>query len=256
MLHQFSRNELAVGQEGLDRLKHQSVAVLGVGGVGSFSAEALVRSGIGRVILVDKDDIDITNVNRQLHALTSTVGRPKAEVMKERLLEVNPDCDIEEVKMFYTEETYEEFFAYKPDYIIDASDTISYKIHLITECHKRSIPIISSMGAANKLDPTRLKVVDLFDTTNDPLARVMRRELRKNGVTEGVDVVFSDETPIKIKEEVRSQIVPDEAEESNIRKSKMPPSSNAYVPSVAGLIAAGYVINKMLESIPIERIRQ
>ncbi|WP_158737621.1 ThiF family adenylyltransferase [Alteribacillus sp. YIM 98480] len=256
MLHQFSRNELAIGQAGLEQLKSKSVAVLGVGGVGSFSAEALVRSGVGRVILVDKDDIDITNVNRQLHALMSTVGKPKVDVMKERLLDINPECEIEDVKMFYTEETCEEFFAYKPDYIIDASDTISYKIHLIKECHERGIPVISSMGAANKMDPSRLSIVDLFETENDPMARVMRRELRKSGIYEGIDVVFSDETPIKIKEDVRNRIVPDTAEKSNIRKSKMPPSSNAFVPSVAGLIAAGHVINNLLQGIDIQRMHQ
>ncbi|MFB4163793.1 ThiF family adenylyltransferase [Alteribacillus sp. JSM 102045] len=256
MLHQFSRNELAIGQEGLNRLKGKSVAVLGVGGVGSFSAEALVRSGVGRVILVDKDDIDITNVNRQLHALTSTVGKPKVEVMKKRLLDINPESEIEEVKMFYTEDTYQDFFAFQPDYIIDASDTISYKIHLIEECQKRRIPIISSMGAANKMDPSRLKIVDLFETENDPMARVMRRELRKSGIYQGVDVVFSDETPIKIKEEVRSKVVPETAEKGSIRKAKMPPSSNAFVPSVAGLIAAGHVINKLLDGIEIQRMHQ
>lgn len=256
MLHQFSRNELAIGKEGLHILKEKSVAVLGIGGVGSFSAEALVRSGVGRVILIDKDDIDITNVNRQLHALTSTVGKPKVEVMKERLLDINPDCKVEEVKMFYTEDTYQDFFDYAPDYVIDASDTISYKVHLIKECRARQIPVISSMGAANKMDPARLNIVDLFKTKNDPMARVMRRELRKTGITEGVDVVFSDETPIKIKEEVRSEIVSKKAEESNIRKAKMPPSSNAFVPSVAGLIAAGHVVNKLLEGITIHRLHE
>lgn len=152
MLHQFSRNELAIGSEGLDALKNKTVAILGIGGVGSFAAEALARSGVGRIVLVDKDDIDITNVNRQIHALLSTVGQPKVEAMGKRLLDINPDLDLVQLKMFYTEETYEEFFAQKIDYVIDASDTIIYKIHLIVECKRRGIPVISSMGMANKMD--------------------------------------------------------------------------------------------------------
>ncbi|MCY9222414.1 tRNA threonylcarbamoyladenosine dehydratase, partial [Bacillus licheniformis] len=150
MLHQFSRNELAIGKEGLNILKNSTVAVLGVGGVGSFAAEALARSGVGRIVMVDKDDVDITNVNRQLPALLSTVGQPKVDLMKARIADINPECDVIALKMFYTEETYEQFFAYEPDYVIDASDTIHYKIHLMKECLKRGINIISSMGAANK----------------------------------------------------------------------------------------------------------
>ncbi len=145
MLHQFSRNELAIGKEGLETLKNSTVAVLGVGGVGSFAAEALARSGVGRILLVDKDDVDITNVNRQLHALLSTVGQPKVDLMKARIADINPECEVIALKMFYTEETYEQFFDYDLDYVIDASDTICYKIHLMKECLKRDIPLISSM---------------------------------------------------------------------------------------------------------------
>ncbi|MFC5713514.1 ThiF family adenylyltransferase [Thalassorhabdus alkalitolerans] len=250
MLHQFSRNELAIGQEGLELLKNKTVAVLGIGGVGSFAAEALVRSGVGRVVLVDKDNIDITNVNRQLHALLSTVGQPKVDVMKERLLDINPECDIVALKMFYTEETYEAFFEHGLDFVIDASDTISYKVHLMKECLTRDIPIISSMGAANKMDPTQLKVVDISETSYDPMARVIRRKLRKEGIYGGIDVVFSEESPIQIKEEVRKEIAPEKAE---IRKAKIPPSSNAFVPSVAGLIATGHVMSRLLEPIEIQR---
>ncbi|WP_100400772.1 tRNA threonylcarbamoyladenosine dehydratase [Bacillus sp. FJAT-44742] len=250
MLHQFSRNELAIGQEGLELLKNKTVAVLGIGGVGSFAAEALVRSGVGRVVLVDKDNIDITNVNRQLHALLSTVGQPKVDVMKERLLDINPECDIVALKMFYTEETYEAFFEHGLDFVIDASDTISYKVHLMKECLTRDIPIISSMGAANKMDPTQLKVVDISETSYDPMARVIRRKLRKEGIYGGIDVVFSEESPIQIREEVRKEIAPEKAE---IRKAKIPPSSNAFVPSVAGLIATGHVMSRLLEPIEIQR---
>lgn len=251
MLHQFSRNELAIGKEGLATLKGSTVAILGIGGVGSFSAEALARSGVGRLILLDKDDVDITNVNRQIHALLSTVGQPKTELMKQRILDINPDCDVVSLQMFYTEETYEEFFSYKPDFVVDASDTISYKIHLMKECLKRDIPIISSMGAANKMDPTRFKIADISKTHTDPIAKVVRTRLRKEGIRKGINVVFSDERPIVIREEVRKEVGNDQAQ---IRKAKMPPSSNAFVPSVAGLIMGGHVINELLSDIKIRRV--
>ncbi|WP_339147011.1 MULTISPECIES: tRNA threonylcarbamoyladenosine dehydratase [unclassified Sutcliffiella] len=251
MLHQFSRNELAIGKEGLETLKNSTVAVLGIGGVGSFSAEALARSGVGRLILVDKDDVDITNVNRQIHALMSTVGQPKADLMKARIQDINPDCEVIALKMFYTEETYEEFFSYGLDYVIDASDTISYKIHLMKECLKRKIPMVSSMGAANKMDPTRFKMADISKTHTDPIAKVIRTRLRKEGIHRGIKVVFSDESPIIIREDVRKTVGNDKAE---IRKAKMPPSSNAFVPSVAGLILGGYVINDILKDVKIQRV--
>ncbi|MBO8155972.1 MAG: tRNA threonylcarbamoyladenosine dehydratase [Bacillaceae bacterium] len=250
MLHQFSRNELAIGKEGLHLLKNTTVAVLGVGGVGSFSVEALARSGVGRLILIDKDVVDITNVNRQIHALLSTVGQSKVQLMKDRIRYINPECEVIPLEIFYTEETYEQLFQYDIDYVIDASDTITYKVHIIKQCMDRNIPIISSMGAANKMDPTKFEIADIFETSYDPIARVIRTRLRKDGYTKGIPVVYSKERPVKIKEEVRSQIAPDEAD---IRKVKMPPSSNAFVPSVSGLIMAGYVINEILKPIEIER---
>ncbi|GLY10070.1 tRNA threonylcarbamoyladenosine dehydratase [Pseudobacillus badius] len=251
MLHQFSRNELAFGQEGLDILQNSTVAILGIGGVGSFSVEALARSGVGRLVLVDKDTIDITNVNRQLPALLSTVGQPKAEVMKERIADINPECEVITLNMFYTEETYEEFFKYDLDFVVDASDTISYKIHLMKECLKRNIPIISSMGAANKLDPTRFQITDISKTHTDPIAKVIRTRLRKEGIRKGIPVVFSDESPIVIREDVRKVVGNDQAE---IRKAKMPPASNAFVPSVCGLIMASYVVRELLKDIKITRV--
>lgn len=253
MLHQFSRNELAIGKDGLERLKGATVAVLGIGGVGSFSAEALVRSGVGKLIIVDKDDIDITNVNRQIHALLSTVGQPKVDVMKERMLDINPECEIIALKMFYNEETYETFFSHHPDYVIDASDTVSYKIHLMKECLNRRIPIISAMGAANKMDPSQLQITDISKTKYDPLAKVIRTRLRKEGIYEGIEVIYSEEQPIVIREEIRKEIVSRQAEEGPIRKAKLPPSSNAFVPSVSGLMMAGHVISKLLEGITIHR---
>ncbi|WP_433743363.1 tRNA threonylcarbamoyladenosine dehydratase [Falsibacillus pallidus] len=251
MLHQFSRNELAIGKEGLDILKNSTVAILGIGGVGSFAVEALARTGVGKLILVDKDDVDITNINRQLHALLSTVGQPKADLMKERIKDINPECEVISLKMFYTEETYEEFFSHNLDFVIDASDTISYKIHLMKECLKRDIPIISSMGAANKSDPTRFRIADISKTHTDPIAKVIRLRLRKEGIKKGIPVVFSDESPIVIREEVRKEVGNDEAP---IRKAKMPPSSNAFVPSVAGLIMAGYTVDQLLSDIKMTRV--
>lgn len=251
MLHQFSRNELAIGIEGLDIMKNSTVAVLGIGGVGSFAAEALARSGVGRLILVDKDDVDITNVNRQLIALLSTVGRPKVELMEERIRDINPDCEVIALKMFYTEDTYEQFFDYGLDFVVDASDTISYKIHLAKECLKRNIPIISSMGAANKMDPTRFQIADISKTHTDPLAKVIRTRLRKEGIHKGVTVVFSDESPIVTLEEVNRVVGKQDAP---IRKAKMPPSSNAFVPSACGLIMASYVVRELLKDIKIHRV--
>lgn len=244
MLHQFSRTELAIGPEGLEKLKNSTVAVLGIGGVGAMAAEALARTGVGRIILIDKDTVDITNINRQIHALTTTVGQKKAELMRERIKLINPDCDAIALNMFYTEETYEELFKYELDYVVDASDTIVYKIHLIKECLKRKIPIISSMGAANKMDPSRFQVADISETSYDPIARVIRQKLRKDGIRKGVKVVFSTEEPIKPREDVTERIVPDTA--PDIRKAKQPPSSNAFVPPVAGLIMVSVVIRDML----------
>lgn len=251
MLHQFSRNELAIGKEGLEKLKKATVAVLGIGGVGSFAVEALARSGVGRLVLVDKDDVDITNINRQIPALLSTVGRPKVDLMKERIADINPECEVIALKMFYTEETYEQFFSYGLDFVIDASDTITYKIHLMKECLKRNIPIISSMGAANKMDPTRFRIADISKTHTDPIAKVIRTKLRKEGIHKGIPVVFSDEKPIIIREDVRKEVGNDQA---TIRKAKMPPSSNAFVPSVAGLIMASYVVRELLKDVKIYRV--
>ncbi|MDN7245844.1 tRNA threonylcarbamoyladenosine dehydratase [Planococcus shenhongbingii] len=252
MLHQFSRNELAVGKEGIELLKGTTVAILGVGGVGSFAAEACARSGVGRIILVDKDDVDITNINRQLVANLSTVGKSKAGVMKDRIADINTECEVISLHMFYTEETYEEFFSYEPDYVIDASDTMIYKVHLMQECYKRGVKIISSMGAANKTDPTRFQIADISKTHTDPLAKIIRKKLREAGIRKGIPVVFSDESPIVIRQDVVETVgKPDAA----IRKAKMPPSSNAFTPSTVGLICASWVVNDITRSIPIERVR-
>jgi tRNA A37 threonylcarbamoyladenosine dehydratase len=223
-----------------------TVAVLGVGGVGSMAAEALARTGIGRIILIDKDVVDITNINRQIHALTTTVGQPKAELMRERIKLINPACDAIALRMFYTEETYEQLFQYPLDYVLDASDTIEYKIHVIKQCLTRGIPVISSMGAANKMDPGQFRVVDISETYMDPLARVIRTRLRKDGITRGVPVVFSPEEPLKPRPDITQQIVPEDAPE--LRKAQNPPASNAFVPPVAGLLMVGKVVNDLLST--------
>ncbi|ANU16968.1 tRNA threonylcarbamoyladenosine dehydratase [Planococcus maritimus] len=253
MLHQFSRNELAIGKDGMDLVKGSTVAILGVGGVGSFAAEACARSGVGKIILVDKDDVDITNINRQLVANLSTVGQSKVEVMKKRILDVNAECEVVTLHMFYTEDTYEEFFSHKPDYVIDASDTLIYKVHLIKECYSRRIPIISSMGAANKTDPTRFRIADISKTHTDPLAKMIRKKLKQAGIRKGVPVIFSDESPIVVREDVVETVGKKDAA---IRKAQMPPSSNAFTPSTVGLIAASWVVNQMTKSIHIQRVNQ
>lgn len=250
MLHQFSRTELAIGPEGLEVMRNSTVAVLGIGGVGSIAVEALARTGVGKIILIDKDVVDITNINRQIHALTTTIGQKKADLMVDRVKLINPECEAIALNMFYTEETAEELFKYDLDYVVDASDTVIYKVHLIKECLKRKIPVISSMGAANKMDPSRFQVADISKTTVDPIARVVRTKLRKDGIKKGVKVVFSTEPPMKPREDVTKKIVPENAPE--IRKAKQPPASNAFVPPVAGLIMVSVVVKDLLAKAGIE----
>lgn len=254
MLHQFSRLELLFGKEALELFRKSTVAVLGIGGVGSFTAESLARTGIGRIILLDKDCVDITNINRQIHATLETVGQPKVEAMKERIATINPDCEVVTLKMFFQEDTSEQFFSYPLDYVADAMDTVSAKLHLITTCRERNIPFISSMGAANKVDPTQFKVADLFDTSYDPIAKILRRELRKKGIKKGVPVVYSTESPLKIHQEVLGEVVQDP--DSPIRKVSSPPASNGFVPSVAGLIMGSVIIRGLLEKAGIELERE
>ncbi|MNW53540.1 tRNA threonylcarbamoyladenosine dehydratase [compost metagenome] len=219
--------------------------MLGIGGVGAMAVEGLARTGIGRIILIDKDVVDITNVNRQIHALTTTVGQKKADLMSERVKLINPECETIALNMFYTEETYEELFKYDIDYVLDASDTIMYKIHLIKECRKRKIPMISSMGAANKMDPTKFEVTDISKTHMDPMARVIRTKLREEGIKKGVKVVFSTEQPVKPRVDVTKKIAPADAK---IRKAKQPPASNSFVPPVVGLIMVSAAVRDLLKA--------
>ncbi|MBZ4662486.1 MAG: tRNA threonylcarbamoyladenosine dehydratase [Caloramator sp.] len=235
MLEPFSRTELLIGREALEKLKNSKVAVFGVGGVGSFAVEALTRGGVGSLVLIDKDDICITNINRQIHATTKTVGRPKVEVMAERIKDINPSCQVIAYKTFYNKDTAEELLKDDYDYVIDAIDTVSSKIDLVVRCKEKNIPIISSMGAGNKLDPTKFEVSDIYKTSVCPLAKVMRSELKKRGVND-LKVVYSRETPIR-----RNN---NEQIEENQRKQI--PASISFVPSVVGLIIAGEVIKDII----------
>ena len=243
MLHQFSRNELVYGPEGTEILKNSTVAILGIGGVGSFAAEALARTGVGTLILIDKDVVDITNVNRQIHATLKTVGRSKVEVMAERIAEINPNCNVIQMHMFYNEETAPRLFEHQIDFVVDASDTITFKIHLIKQCLRRKIKFISSMGAANKLDPTKFEIADIHQTSYDPVAKVIRTKLKKEKVSGTESPIIGREDTLKVVGK----------EDSEVRKQQLPPASNAFVPSVAGLIAASYVVRELTKSIPIRR---
>ncbi|MFT9498192.1 tRNA threonylcarbamoyladenosine dehydratase [Anaerosolibacter sp.] len=245
-LHAFSRSELIIGTENLEKLKNSKIAVFGIGGVGTFAVEGLARTGVGSFVLVDDDDICLTNINRQIHALRSTVGKPKVEVMKERILEINPKANVETYKMLYNAETAEQLLSDDYDYVIDAIDMVSAKLDLVERCTKRGIKIISSMGAGNKLDPTRFEVTDIFKTSICPLAKVMRKELRKRGV-ESLKVVYSKEEPIEPKQidaDCKTNcICPNKDRTCTVRHQI--PGSIGFVPSVAGLIIASVVVRDL-----------
>ncbi|MBP3448094.1 MAG: tRNA threonylcarbamoyladenosine dehydratase [Clostridia bacterium] len=230
-MNQFSRTELLLGTDGVEALKNAHVAIFGLGGVGSYTVEALCRSGVGTFTLVDNDTLSLTNLNRQLIATQDTIGKYKTEVMKERILSINPDAKIFLKTEFYLPETQFDFSGI--DYIVDAIDTVTAKLHLVETANKLNLPIISSMGTGNKLDPTRLEVSDIFKTSVCPLARVMRQELKKRGI-KALKVVYS-------KEEPRTPLYDDTAEEKGTTGRKAP-GSVAFVPPVAGLIIAGEVI--------------
>jgi tRNA A37 threonylcarbamoyladenosine dehydratase len=239
MLEQFSRTALLLGQENIESLKNRRVAVFGLGGVGGHSAEALVRCGIGKIDVFDSDIVDITNINRQIIATFKTIGRDKVDVMRERLLEINPDVFVETFKLFYLPESAEFIDLSVYDYIIDAVDTITAKLELVCRATSLTVPVISSMGAANKLDPAAFEVTDIYSTSVCPVARVMRNELRKRGV-ESLKVVFSKEVPVK--QELYNENIT--ATHSDPRRSV--PASVAFVPPVAGLIMAGEVIKDLI----------
>lgn len=237
-VHEFSRLELLVGRDGLRKLSEARVLLFGLGGVGSYVAEGLARAGIGSFLLVDNDTVSISNRNRQLPALASTVGRLKTEVVAERLRDINPAARVETREMFYLPEKAEDFFAEAGEisYVVDAIDTITAKIDLACQCERRGIPLIASMGTGNKLDPTRFEVADIYDTSVDPLARVLRKKLKEKGV-KGLKVVYSREQPLPVS-------VPGENPDGTPRRAV--PGSISFVPSVAGLIIAGEVVRDLL----------
>ncbi len=249
MLHAFSRTELLIGTEALEKLSQSKVAVFGIGGVGTFVVEGLVRSGVGKFVLIDDDCICLTNINRQLHATRKTVGRPKVEVMRDRILEINPQAEVTVFQQFYLPDNAEQLIQDDYDYIVDAIDTVTAKLDLVVRAHVRQIPIISCMGAGNKLDPTRLEVTDIFRTSVCPLAKVMRQELRKRGIP-SLKVVYSKEEPLKPRESEGGScstgcICPSGTTRKCTTRNQIP-GSIAFVPSVAGLIIAGEVIKDII----------
>lgn len=250
MLHRFIRTELLIGEDGLAKLAHSTVAVFGVGGVGSYAVEALARVGVGHLVLIDYDDVCLTNINRQLHALQHTVGNPKVELMKERVLNINPDCTVEALRECYTADKRTQLIREDYTYIVDAIDMISAKVDLIQTAIERNIPIISSMGAGNKLDPTRFKVVDIAKTHTDPMAKAVRKQLRERGITQGLKVVFSTEpplAPLQLAADCRTDCICTNPEgRENCAKRRQIPGSISFVPSVAGLIMAAAVVNDLL----------
>lgn len=252
MLNQFSRTELLLGKENMNRLSEARVAVFGIGGVGGYTVEALVRSGIGAIDLIDDDKVCLTNLNRQIIATRETVGKYKVDVMKERILDINPECKVEVHKCFYLPETKNQFDFSQYSYIVDAVDTVTAKIQLVMEAKEHQVPIISSMGAGNKLDPAAFEVADIYKTSVCPLAKVMRRELRKRGV-DHLKVVYSKEEARQLIEDMaiscREHCVCPPGTAHKCTQRRAIPGSIAFVPSVVGLIIAGEVVKDLSEGL-------
>lgn len=249
MLTQFSRTELLFGKEAMDKLAGSKVAVFGIGGVGGYVCEALVRSGVGAFDLIDDDKVCLTNLNRQIIATRSTVGKYKTDVMRDRMLDINPKVDVEVHKCFFLPENADDFPWDSYDYVVDAVDTVTAKIALVMKCKEKNIPIISSMGAGNKLDGSQFKVADIYKTKVCPLAKVMRRELKKRGVKK-LKVVYSEEIPTRPIEDVaiscRNNCICPPGAEHKCTERRDIPGSVAFVPSVAGLIIAGEVAKDLI----------
>lgn len=245
MLNQFSRTELLLGKEGIERLQNARVAVFGIGGVGGYVCEALVRSGVQHFDLIDDDRVCLTNLNRQIIATRKTVGKHKVEVMRERMLDINPTVTVTMHQCFFLPENADTFPFEEYDYVVDAVDTVTAKLELIQRCQDKGVPIISAMGAGNKLDPGRLKVADIYETRVDPLARVMRRECKRRGIRR-LKVVYSDEQPVRPIEDMSIScrtncICPPGAERKCVDRRDIP-GSTAFVPAVAGLLIAGEIV--------------
>lgn len=248
MLTQFSRTQLLLGEDAMERLKNARVAVFGVGGVGGYVCEALVRSGVGTFDLIDDDKVCLTNINRQIIATRKTVGQYKAEVMKDRMLEINPDVKVNIYKCFFLPENADDFPFSEYDYVVDAVDTVTAKIELVMKCQEAGVPIISSMGAGNKIEASAFKVADIYKTKMCPLAKVMRRELKKRGVKK-LKVVYSEEKPIRPLEDMsiscRTNCICPPGAKHTCTERRDIPGSLAFVPSVAGLIAAGEIVKDL-----------
>lgn len=234
-VYEFMRTELAIGSDNVELLKNKKVVVLGVGGVGSFSTESLARVGIGNLVLVDKDVVDITNINRQIHATQNTIGLNKVDIMRDRILSINPNCNVTTHKLFIEKENIKDIITNDVDYVIDAIDTVTAKLDVVEYCQKNNIKLICSLGTGNKLDPTQFQVADIYKTSVCPLAKVMRTELKKRGIKKQ-KVVFSKEQPRKID-------YPDEFKDLR----KKPPASIAFVPPVAGMILTSVVIRELID---------
>ena len=251
MLNQFSRTELIFGKDAMEKLFNSRIAVFGIGGVGSYTAEALVRSGVGAIDIFDDDKVCLTNINRQLFATRKTVGKYKVDVAEERLLDINPNVKITKHNMFVTKENINEIDFKNFDYIVDAIDTVTAKLALVEKANENNIPIISAMGAGNKIDPTKFQVTDIYKTEVCPLAKVMRSELKKRGIKK-LKVVYSKEEPIKPKttenlcSEENCICPPDTKRKCSVRRQI--PGSNAFVPPVVGLIIAGEVIKDLIKN--------
>lgn len=249
MLTQFSRTELLFGKEAMDKLAGSKVAVFGIGGVGGYVCEALVRSGVGAFDLIDDDKVCLTNLNRQIIATRSTVGKYKTDVMRDRMLDINPNVEVEVHKCFFLPENADDFPWDSYDYVVDAVDTVTAKIVLVMKCKEKNIPIISSMGAGNKLDGSQFKVADIYKTKVCPLAKVMRRELKKRGVKK-LKVVYSEEIPTRPIEDMaiscRNNCICPPGAEHKCTERRDIPGSVAFVPSVAGLIIAGEVAKDLI----------
>lgn len=246
--HSLSRTELLVGKEALEKLSNSKVVILGLGGVGSFTLEVLVRAGVGHLILVDDDNICLTNINRQIHANFDTINKPKVDVLRDRVLRINPKCTVEIHQTFVKEDNIAEIIPLDTDYVVDAIDTVSSKLSLIVWCKNHNIDIISCMGTGNKLDPTRFKIVDIYDTKICPLAKVMRYELRKRGI-DNLKVLFSDEIPMKPKLEEVITCKEDCVCTGGTKKcsaKRQIPGSISFVPPVAGMIIGGEVIKDII----------
>lgn len=250
MLTQFSRTELLLGKDAMDRLANARVAVFGIGGVGGYVCEALVRSGVGSFDLIDDDKVCLTNLNRQIIATRKTVGKYKTEVMKERILDINPDADVRIHNCFFLPENADEFSFEEYDYVVDAVDTVTAKIALVMKAKEHDVPIISSMGAGNKLDGSQFRVADIYRTKVCPLAKVMRRELKKRGVKK-LKVVYSEEQPVTPIEDMaiscKTNCICPPGAQHKCTERRAIPGSVAFVPSVAGLIIAGEVVKDLVK---------